>query len=143
MKALTPEIMAGLWRSYRADEAPADPELAAMQKFMVLHGDMHEIWDRLLADPKTPLEIEGENLLIHIAIDSAVERALAENQPPGLQALFSALVQKGFPEGDAFHVLSQAMQHEFLTGAGAGREMDLGDFFRRAADYCRQAMEQA
>jgi hypothetical protein len=34
------------------------------------------------------------------------------------------------------------MQHEFLSAAGGGKEMDLGDFFRRAADYSRQAMEQ-
>jgi hypothetical protein len=141
MNNLTPQILADLWRSYHESQAPSDPDLAAFQKFMVLHADMHEYWERLLTDMTTPLEVKGENLLVHIAMDAATERALSEDQPPGLQALFSALVQKGMPEGDAFHVLSQAMQHEFLIAAEADNEMDLAAFFRRAEDYCRQAKE--
>ncbi|MBZ5563995.1 MAG: DUF1841 family protein [Acidobacteriia bacterium] len=142
MRMLTPQILADLWKAHRAQQAPTDPDLAAMQKFMILHSDMHEYWERLLTDPDTPLEVDGDNLMLHIAIDAAVERALGEDQPPGLQDLFSTLIQNGFEEGDAFHVIAQAMQHEFLISAEAGKEMDLSGFFRRATDYCRQAMER-
>jgi hypothetical protein len=143
MDTLTPAILADLWKAYREGRAVEGADLAGFQKFMVLHEDFHGTWDRLAADPSTSLEVDGENVLVHIAMDTATERALEENQPPGLQALYGALVQKGLDEGQAFHVLSQAMQHEFLESASAGREMDLGGYFRRAADYCRQAMEQA
>ncbi len=142
MRMLTPQILADLWKAQRAQQTPTDPDLAAMQKFMILHNDMHEYWDRLLTDVDAPLEVDGENLMLHIAIDAAVERALGENQPPGLQDLFSTLVQNGFEEDDAFHVIAQAMQHEFLISAEEGKEMDLGGFLRRTTDYCRQAMER-
>ena len=46
------------------------------------------------------------------------------------------------PDLAAFHVLSQAMQHEFLIAAEAGNELDLAAFYGRAEDYCRQATEQ-
>jgi hypothetical protein len=142
LNALTPAVLAELWKAFREDRAPDDPELAAVQKFMVLHGDMHPYWDRLLEDPAAPLVAEGEDLLRHVAIDTATERALERNEPPGLQALFSALVQKGIGEGEAFHVVAQAMEDEFVEEAQAGRTMGPAGFFRRAAEYCRQAMEQ-
>jgi hypothetical protein len=48
---------------------------------MILHEDMHEIWDRLVDDPRTSLEIDGENLLLHIAMDAATEKALESKRP--------------------------------------------------------------
>ena len=142
MENLTPELFAELWKSYRADQAPEEAELAAMQKFMVLHQDMHPVWDRLVADPSTPLEVDGEDLMLHVAMDVATERSLADNKPPGIHALFAGLVKKGLEEGEAFHVISQAMLHEFLIAAEQGKEMEIPAYFQRAADYCKQALEQ-
>jgi hypothetical protein len=142
MKDLGPAVLAGLWTAYRSGRAVTDPDLAPLQKFMVLHQDMHEHWDRLVADPSTSLVVDGEPLALHIAMDAATEQALERNEPPGLQVIFASLTKGGFDEGSAFHVISQAMLHEFISEAEAGREMNLGGFFRRAADYARQAMEQ-
>jgi hypothetical protein len=142
-KALTPALLADLWKSARKREAPADEELASFQKFMVLHEDMHEVWDRLVDDPTISLEVDGENLLLHIAMDAATEKALEANDPAGLPGVFALLVQGGFDQSRAFHVIAQAMEHEFLTAAAQEQEMTSAGFMSRAKEYARQALEQS
>jgi len=142
-KALTPQVLVELWQSAKQKQAPADEGLAAFQKFMILHEDMHAVWDRLAEDPGTPLEIDGENLLLHIAMDAATEKALEMNEPEGLPGVFALLVQGGFDQSRAFHVIAQAMEHEFLTAASQNQEMTLDGFMGRAKEYARQALEQA
>jgi hypothetical protein len=141
-QALTPALLASLWKDLKEEKVSSDEALAAFQKFMLLHEDMHPIWDRLLDDPNTPLEIDGENVMLHIAMDAACEKALQKNEPGGIQAVFAALVQGGFPAGDAFHVVQQAMMHEFLTAASQNQEMSLDGFLTRAREYGKQAVEQ-
>lgn len=142
-KTLSPQLLIELWQSAKKQEAPADEALAAFQKFMVLHEDMHAVWDRLVEDPKTPLEVDGENLLLHIAMDAATEKALERNEPEGLPGVFALMVKGGFDQSRAFHVISQAMEHEFLTAASQNQEMTLDGFMDRAKEYARQALEQA
>lgn len=139
---LTPQVLAELWGLYRKGGRPDDEELASFQKFMVMHENMHEHWDRLANDPNASLLVDGENLMLHIAMDVSTERSLQRNEPSGILGFFQALVSNGFNEGEAFHVLSQAMQHEFLASAEQGREMELNGFLTRAAEYCRQAIDQ-
>ena len=141
-KALTPALLASLWVSAQKRETPDHEELAALQKFMILHEDMHALWDRLVADPATSLEVEGENLLLHIAMDAATEKALENNDPAGLPGVFALLVQAGFDQSRAFHVLSQAMEHEFLTAASQEQEMTADGYMNRVQDYAKQALEQ-
>lgn len=135
---LTPQTLVRLWTMAKAQETPDDEALAAFQKFMVMHEDMHEYWEQLAADPSTSLEVDGENLMLHIAMDAATMRALELNQPPGLKDLLQAMLTKGFDQGRAFHVLSQAMQHEFLESAEKGQEMNVQGWLRRATDYSGQ-----
>ena len=142
-RSLTPALLAELWKSAKKREAPPDEGLAAFQKFMVLHEDMHGIWDRLVDDPTTSLEVDGENLLLHIAMDAATEKALEMNEPAGLPGVFALLVEGGFDQSRAFHVISQAMEHEFLTSASQDQEMTLDGFMTRAKEYAKQALEQA
>ncbi len=142
-RSITPALLAELWKSARKREAPPDEELAAFQKFMVLHEDMHEVWDRLVDDPTTSLEIDGENLLLHIAMDAATEKALESNDPAGLPGVFALLVQGGFDQSRAFHVIAQAMEHEFLTAAAQEQEMTSDGFMSRAKEYAKQALEQS
>lgn len=141
-KALTPAVLAELWKAAARRETPGDESLAAFQKFMILHEDMHAFWDRLVVDPATPLEVEGENLMLHIAMDAATEKALEKNEPEGLPGVFALLIEGGFDQSRAFHVISQAMEHEFLTAASQDQEMTLDGFMSRAKEYARQAMEQ-
>jgi hypothetical protein len=142
-KSLTPALLADLWVAARKREAPADEELAALQKFMVLHEDMHDTWDRLVDDPMTSLDVDGENLLLHIAMDAATEKALENNDPAGLPGVFALLVQGGFDQSRAFHVIAQAMEHEFLTAAAQEQEMTSDGFMSRAKEYAKQALEQS
>jgi hypothetical protein len=141
--SLSPALLADLWKAARKREAPGDEELAALQKFMVLHEDMHDTWDRLVEDPKTSLEVDGENLLLHIAMDAATEKALENNDPAGLPGVFALLVQGGFDQSRAFHVIAQAMEHEFLTAAAQDQEMTADGFMSRAKEYAKQALEQS
>jgi hypothetical protein len=142
MNELTPGVLAEIWKRTRADQRLEDPDLARMQKFMVLHEDLHELWDRLAADPSTSLEVEGENMMVHIAMDAATEGSLEAGTPEGIRGLFQALTTAGFDEGRAFHVLAQAMAHEFLIAAEKGEEMSLDLFLNRATDYTGQAIRQ-
>jgi len=139
---LTPALLAGLWKDLKEERPSQDDALAAFQKFMLLHEDMHGIWDRLLDDPNTPVEVNGENVLLHIAMDVACEKSLQKNEPGGIQAVFAALVQGGFEAGHAFHVVQQAMMHEFLTAASQNQEMSLDGYLTRAREYGKQAIEQ-
>jgi len=139
---LTPALLAGLWKDLKEERPSEDEALAAFQKFMLLHEDMHGLWDRLVDDPSTPVEVNGENVLLHIAMDAACEKALQNNEPAGVQAVFAALVQGGFEAGDAFHVVQQAMMHEFLTSASQNQEMSPDGFLARAREYGKQAVEQ-
>jgi hypothetical protein len=141
-KSLTPALLAELWTAAKKQETPGDEGLAAFQKFMILHEDMHAYWDRLVEDPATPIEVDGENLLLHIAMDAATEKALERNEPEGLPGVFALLVEGGFDQGRAFHVIAQAMQHEFLTAASQDQEMTMEGFMGRAKEYARQALEQ-
>ena len=142
MNELTPTVFAEIWTATRADRQVENPDLARFQKFMVLHEDLHPLWDRLVQDASTSLEIEGENMMLHVAMDAATEAALEAGQPEGLRGLFQALTQAGFDEGRAFHVLSQAMMHEFVIQAEQGKEMSLDLFLNRATDYTGQAIRQ-
>ena len=109
---------------------------------MILHEDMHPHWEKLEKDPGEPLLVDGENLLVHIAMDASTMRALETNEPEGLSPLYALLIQNGLEQGVAFHVLSQAMQHEFLSAATQGQEMELPKFLARATEYAKQAIEQ-
>ena len=126
----------------KSKKTPDEEGLASFQKFMVMHEDMHEVWERLEKDPATSLDVEGENLLVHIAIDAATMRGLETNQPMGIANLFASLVKKGFDQSEAFHVLSQAMQHEFLAAASQGHEMEIPKFLDRATKYYQRALEE-
>src|SRR2546421_10032063 len=92
-KTLPPRLLPDLWKDAKRQQAPADEGLAAFQKFMVLHEDMHAVWDNLVEDPSTSLEVDGENLLLHIAMDAATEKALEQNQPEGRPGVFALLLQ--------------------------------------------------
>ena len=140
MEELTPAVFAEIWTATKAERALENPDLARFQKFMVLHEDLHPLWDKLVGDPATSLEVEGENMMLHIAMDAATEAALEAGQPEGLRGLFQGLAQAGFDEGRAFHVLSQAMMHEFIIQAEQGKELSLDLFLNRATDYTSQAM---
>jgi hypothetical protein len=137
----TPELLARLWTMAKAQQMPDDEGLEAFQRFMVLHEDMHEYWERLEKDRTASLEVDGENLLLHIAMDAATMRGLEKDQPPGLKELLQMMLRNGIEQGRAFHVLSRAMEHEFLDAASKGQEMDLGAYFRRARDYIQEVMK--
>ena len=142
MSELNAALLAEIWRATREQKRMEDPDLARFQKFMVLHEDMHPTWEALAADPATSLVVDGENLMLHVAMDAATEKALEEDQPAGLRQAFQMLTARGFDPGRAFHVLSQAMMHEFLVQAEQGKEMDPPAFLTRVFDYAKQAMEQ-
>ncbi len=140
MDELTPAVFAEIWTATKADRAVDNPDLARFQKFMVMHEDLHALWDQLVEDPSTSLEVEGENMMLHVAMDAATEASLEAGKPEGLRGLFQALTQAGLDEGRAFHVLSQAMMHEFVIQAEQGKELSLDLFLNRATDYTGQAI---
>jgi hypothetical protein len=139
MPELTRDLFIELWQMTKAQREATDADLARMQKFMAMHEDMHPHFELFEANPQMPLEVEGENLGLHIAMDAATEKALETDEPAGVRALMQALLDTQMDPGQAFHVISQAMQHAFLQCANAGREMDEMVFMAMARQYALQA----
>ena len=139
---MTPQIFASLWTKAKRQETPDDPELARIQKYMVMHDDMHEVFERFEQDQSQPPIKGGENLMLHIIMDSAIEKALEWDQPPGIRKMLQGMLDGALDPTVAFHVLSSAMQHEYLAAAAKGREMDQSDFMIRASQYAKQAFSE-
>jgi len=142
MAELTPQIFISLWTSAKKQESPDDPDLARMQKYMMMHDDMHPHFELFEQDPSGPLMADGENLMLHIAMDAATEKALEQDQPEGVRHLMQGMLDGGLDSGVAFHVLSQSMMHEFLIAAEQGQEMEHGKWMLRAGQYAQQAFQQ-
>jgi len=140
MPEITRDVFVSLWMQAKAGQSPADADLARMQKFMLMHDDMHEHLDRFAANPSCPMEVDGENLMLHIAMDAATEKTLETDEPAGIRDLMQSLLSAGIEPGRAFHVLSQAMLHAFIIAAGEEREMAVEEYLQRAADYSRQVI---
>jgi hypothetical protein len=141
MTELNAAVLADLWKHAKANQTPKEPYLQAVLKFMMLHEALHAHWDRLQADPTVPLVVEGENLVVHIAMDAATEKAIQDDRPEGLRDLYQELVRGGIEEGRAFHVLSRAMAEEFLLAGELEVEIDFVRYFARAKEYARLALE--
>ena len=139
MPELTRDIFVQIWLAAKAQQRADDDGLARMQKFMVMHDDLHAHFDRIAADPAESVEVEGENLMLHIAMDAATEQSLEADDPSGVRLLMQNMLDQQFDPGHAFHVLSQAMTHEFLTATSEGKEMEKQRFLARAATYAEQA----
>jgi hypothetical protein len=143
MPELTRAIFVDIWNAAKAGQRNADDGLARIQKFMMMHQDMHAHFDRIAADPAEPVEVGGESLMLHLAMDAATEQALEADDPSGIRLLMQSMIDQKFEPGRAFHVLSQAMTHEFLIAARAGGEMDRQRFLARATSYAEQAAKMA
>lgn len=139
MPELTREIFVDIWNAAKAGQPNTDPGLAQIQKFMMMHQDLHADFDRIAADPNEPVEVGGENLMLHVAMDAATQQMLEADDPAGVRLLMQNMLDQKFEPGRAFHVLAQAMTHEFLIAARAGQEMDKQKFLTRAASYAEQA----
>ena len=135
MTELNAAVVADLWKKAKANKTPKEPYLQAVLRFMLLHENYHAMWDRLVADPTIPLVVEGENIVLHVAMDAAAENAITTDRPEGIKELFEGLEAGGMEKGRAFHAISRAMMDEYLVAAEAGEPMDLVRFFVRARDY--------
>jgi hypothetical protein len=139
MPELTREIFVNAWNDAKAGRQNADEGLARIQKFMMMHQDLHAHFDRIAGDPKEPVEVGGESLMLHLAMDAATEQSLEADDPVGIRQLMQNLLDQKFEAGEAFHVLSQAFTHEFLSAASKKMDLDRQQFLARATAYVEQA----
>jgi hypothetical protein len=135
MSELNAAIVADLWKKAKEDRTPKEPYLQAVLKFMLLHENFHPMWEKLAADPTISLVVDGENVVLHVAMDAAAENAILTDRPEGIRDLFENLQARGVEQGRAFHVISKAMMDEYLVAAEAGEPMDLVRLYARAKDY--------
>jgi Domain of unknown function (DUF1841) len=135
MTELNAAVLADLWKHAKAKKTPKEPFLQSVLRFMLLHEDLHPMWEKLAADPTIPVVVEGENIIVHVAMDAAAENAIQTDRPEGIRDLFENLWAKGMDKDRAFHVISKAMADEFLLAGESGEPMDLVKFYARAKDY--------
>lgn len=142
MPELTPQIFASLWTLAKQQKTHDDADLARMQKFMMMHDDMHAHFEAIESDPAGSMVVDGENLMLHIVMDAATEKALEQGEPDGIRRLMQGMLDGGLDPGTAFHVLSQSMMHEFVIAAEQKQQMDHGKWLMRAGQYAQQAFAQ-
>jgi hypothetical protein len=135
MTELNAAVVADLWKKAKDNKTPKEPYLQSVLRFMLLHENFHEFWERLAADPTIPLVVDGENVVLHVAMDAAAENAIQTDRPEGIKELFDGLQGRGIETGRAFHVISKAMTDEYLIAGEAGEPMDLVRLYARAKDY--------
>lgn len=145
MPELNRDTFVQLWTMAKAGHQPEDEYAALLQKYMVMHDDLHRHFEAVAADPAHPMEVDGENLMLHIAMDAAAEKSLAEDTPPGIRAVMQDLLDSKLDPGIAFHVISQALTHETIThhnSPDADQDMDPAAYLARAQAYAVQAKAQ-
>lgn len=140
MPELTREAFVSLWKSAKSGVQSLDPDLALIQRFMLMHDEMHEVFDRCSADANASLEVDGENIMLRIAMDAAVHKSLEIDEPAGTRELMQAMLNAGLGPGRAFNVMSQAMMHAFLAAASQDRQMREHEYLDRARVYAQQAL---
>src|SRR5688572_11726909 len=129
MTELNAAIAADLWKKAKEDKSPKDPFLQSVLRFMLLHENFHPMWEKLAADPTIPLVVDGENVVLHVAMDAAAESAIQTDRPEGIRELFDDLQSRGVEKGRAFHLISKAMLDEYLVAGQSGEPMDLVRFY--------------
>jgi hypothetical protein len=132
---LNAAVVGDLWKHAKSHQTPKDPFLQSVLRFMLLHENFHAMWEKLAADPTIPLVVDGENLVLHVAMDAAAENAIQTDRPEGIRELFEDLHSRGVEKGRAFHVISKAMLDEYLLAGESGEPLDLVRFYVRAKDY--------
>jgi len=142
MPELNRDLFVQLWKAAKAQQTPDDPTAALFQKYMIMHEDMHPHFDRLEQDPDAPLEVDGENLMLHIAFDAAADKSLETDNPEGVRMLMQNMLSSGMDPGRAFHVISQAIAHESILAHEANQDVDPQKILYRAAQYAEQAQQQ-
>jgi hypothetical protein len=145
MPELNRETFVQLWAAAKAGQTPDDEYAALLQKYMMMHEDLHQHFERIAGDPNVPLEVDGENLMLHIAMDAATEKSLATDTPAGIRDVMQDLINSQMDPGVAFHVLAQALTHETIThynASGGETEMDPANYLNRARAYAVQAKAQ-
>ena len=135
MTELNAAVVAELWKHAKTNQTPKDPFLQSVLRFMLLHENFHAMWEKLAADPTIPLVVDGENVVLHVAMDAASENAIQTDRPEGIRELFEELEAKGVEKERAFHAISSAMRDEYLVAGEAGEPLDLVRFYLRAKDY--------
>jgi hypothetical protein len=94
------------WRKYRAGEPLAGLETLAIE-VILLHPEYHPV----LAQPERhldrdyPVEAGETNPFLHLALHLALLEQLSIDQPPGIRARYTALLERGLAPHDAAHVL--------------------------------------
>ena len=139
MTELNAAIVGDLWKKAKESKSPKDPFLQSVLRFMLLHENFHGMWEKLAADPTIPLVVDGENVVLHVAMDAAAENAIQTDRPEGIRELFDDLESRGVEKGRAFHVISKAMLDEYLVAGEGGEPMDLVRFYVRAKDYASRS----
>lgn len=139
MTELNAAVVGDLWKKAKENKTPKEPYLQSVLRFMLLHENFHEMWEKLAADPTIPLVVDGENVVLHVAMDAAAENAIQADRPEGIRDLFEDLQTRGVEKGRAFHVISKAMTDEYLVAGEAGEPLDLVRLYARAKDYAARA----
>ena len=71
MSQLNAAVVADLWKKAKDNRTPKEPYLQSVLRFMFLHENFHEMWEKLAADSTITLVVDGENVVLHVAMDAA------------------------------------------------------------------------
>jgi len=142
MTELNAAVVGDLWKKAKENKTPKEPYLQSVLRFMFLHENFHAMWEKLATDPTIPLVVDGENVVLHVAMDAAAENAIQTDRPEGIRDVFEDLQSRGMEKGRAFHVISAAMRDEYLLAGEEGEPMDQVRIYARAKDYAARSLKE-
>ena len=142
MTELNAAVVGDLWKKAKENKTPKEPYLQSVLRFMFLHENFHAMWEKLATDPTIPLVVDGENVVLHVAMDAAAENAIQTDRPEGIRDVFEDLQARGMEKGRAFHVISAAMRDEYLLAGEEGEPMDQVRIYARAKDYAARSLKE-
>ena len=105
----------------------------------VLTGDAQRIAEAMQEHPEfnsywlqgeaafQPQEIDGYvvNPLVHIGLHVAIEKQLADESPPEIHSVFSALLKTGLSRHDAIHKIAALWGDHYFRSVRRGSPIDL------------------
>ena len=122
------------WRKYRAGSPLAGVESLALDAIL-LHPEYHDA----LSQPERFRErdyTDESNPFLHMSLHVALEEQLAIDQPPGIAALWRALLERRGSRHDALHDAIECLAETVWHAQREGRPPDAAaylDCLRRKA----------
>lgn len=120
---VSPLLVREIWRKTLAGEE-LEGEQARLAGIMQQHPEYRAAWESGAPAGAAVGTIEGVNPFVHVTMHVAVERQLADEDPPETGAALERLTAGGIPRHDALHRIGNVMMEHLYRMRREKRDFD-------------------